>query len=558
MAQIELAELATRKADIRDRLLNLLGNATSAEVNGQAAKIPDLGHNGSTVSVAFVGPYNAGKSTLLRLLTENPAFESSADVTTNALRRESWFGLDLIDTPGVRAGLHEHDEITESALRSADLIVFCMTVELWDDVICDYFRHVAVDLGRAADLVVIINKTDTMDADREIQRAEVDTVLADLAPDAPVVFASARMYEDSEEERDPKLSDLFVRSSNFEALRSTLDRFSSERGLIARTMRPVHEMRTIITESLALLQPDPEVQYQLALCGRMDREIDSFRRQADRAVDAVSAGTRRAILEVGDGVLDLFDAGTLTEADLEEADAEIERLVEEAAMAIDDRLQEAWNNAGDKIKEIAEKAEIAAQGNRVRGPGRASPKASTTAGLPFAPELLRDIARILSGFSDEWLAQVRPGGSVHGLIRDAGHLFNVKFKPWGVVNKGRAVGNGAAKAAAGLQALAILADTAQSVMDEVARRKTEGARTDLQAGYRRIATDASTELSRHFRPAIERIANLARGRNAQARAELEQSVSERGSTMQGLRQLRDEIDDLVVTVAHPVADLADS
>ena len=88
-----------------------------------------------TPFLVFTGYYSSGKSTLIEALT-NRAFNVAigSGVTTDEATEYDWDGdVRLVDTPGVHAGRPQHDERAEQALQSADLVLFAVPVELFDD-----------------------------------------------------------------------------------------------------------------------------------------------------------------------------------------------------------------------------------------------------------------------------------------------------------------------------------------------------------------------------------------------------------------------------------------
>ena len=111
------------------------------------------------------GQYSAGKSTILQALTGDTSIVTGADVTTTEVAEYRWGDVLLVDTPGVQAGLPAHDERAEQALRAADLVLFVVTVDLFDELGARHLRHVAVELGKARDMIVVVNKSGTLSAD---------------------------------------------------------------------------------------------------------------------------------------------------------------------------------------------------------------------------------------------------------------------------------------------------------------------------------------------------------------------------------------------------------
>lgn len=67
-------------------------------------------------TVAFVGQYSAGKSTIISALTGRWDIHIDADIATDTTASYDWNGIKLIDTPGLFTDRPKHDEITYEAI----------------------------------------------------------------------------------------------------------------------------------------------------------------------------------------------------------------------------------------------------------------------------------------------------------------------------------------------------------------------------------------------------------------------------------------------------------
>jgi ribosome-interacting GTPase 1 len=136
--------------DLSERLVELIRNLRPDEASRlQRMLAVDEHHRPQMV---LTGQYSSGKSTLIEALTDGKyQVPKGSAVTTDRVEVFNWDGVvDLVDTPGVQAGRPEHDERAEEALRSADLVLFTVTVDLFDDRLVEHLRHVTEDLRKAA------------------------------------------------------------------------------------------------------------------------------------------------------------------------------------------------------------------------------------------------------------------------------------------------------------------------------------------------------------------------------------------------------------------------
>jgi predicted GTPase len=110
------------------------------------------------LSLAFIGQYNAGKSTLIKALTGDASIRVSAEICTDKVTEYIWQDVLLVDTPGVYAGREDHDQITLDKISKSDLLVFVVPNELFNPQGGDFFRKVAQDMQRIGQMVLVVNK----------------------------------------------------------------------------------------------------------------------------------------------------------------------------------------------------------------------------------------------------------------------------------------------------------------------------------------------------------------------------------------------------------------
>ena len=100
----------------------------------------------------------AGKSTIVSALTGKKDISIDADVCTDTVTGYDWEGVQLLDTPGVHAGYTDYDETTYQTIDKADLLVFVITGELFDDLMGEQFRDLAFIRDIAAEILLVVNK----------------------------------------------------------------------------------------------------------------------------------------------------------------------------------------------------------------------------------------------------------------------------------------------------------------------------------------------------------------------------------------------------------------
>lgn len=110
--------------------------------------------NGQPATLLLLGNYNAGKSTLVNVLSGEEVAPTGDIPLTDRVTDYPWQGLCLRDTPGLNAPI-PHQAVTEAAVASADLVV--MVVRSGDvDEACLY-RQLASLLQRGNPLLIVLN-----------------------------------------------------------------------------------------------------------------------------------------------------------------------------------------------------------------------------------------------------------------------------------------------------------------------------------------------------------------------------------------------------------------
>lgn len=154
--------------------------------------VPSMEMGSDEIRIAFVGQHSAGKSSLIACLT-GLDIPTGAGETTLETTSYEWNGHYLVDTPGARAGTDAtRDRKAESATRTADIVVFTVTVEGFDDVTADLFASVEA-IAPDGSVVLVVNKCDSEASDRfaiyEHLAAAVPTI-----DNYPLVWTDARLW----------------------------------------------------------------------------------------------------------------------------------------------------------------------------------------------------------------------------------------------------------------------------------------------------------------------------------------------------------------------------
>ena len=205
-AQFEFKEYLDQVNGLRVQLLDALKTADDEKINALMSDVPEsvaAENNGAALTVAFVGQYNAGKSTIISALTGKQDIPIDADVCTDTVTAYDWEGIQLLDTPGIHAGYADHDDLTYRTIDRSDLLVFVITGELFEDVIGKHFRDLAFKRDKAREILLVVNKMGMDPGTPEVKLPDIAKVLKPLTPeDFGTVFIDAKTYLEALEETD--------------------------------------------------------------------------------------------------------------------------------------------------------------------------------------------------------------------------------------------------------------------------------------------------------------------------------------------------------------------
>ena len=134
-SSIKIAELSNKLQSLINKTYEILEKSNNTELEKRLKEELQALRNRTDLTVAFVGQYSSGKSTIISAITGNKDIQIDANVATDKVSEYRWNNIVLLDTPGILAGkVERHDEHTKEALKSSDLIVYVITSQLFDNL----------------------------------------------------------------------------------------------------------------------------------------------------------------------------------------------------------------------------------------------------------------------------------------------------------------------------------------------------------------------------------------------------------------------------------------
>lgn len=491
-------------------------------------RITGMSSDAPPLTIALVGQYNAGKSTILRVLTGREDIVIDSDVCTDAVTAYDWKGVRLLDTPGVHAGHPDHDEKTYAIIDRADLIVFVVTNELFDDTIGRHFRELAFARQHARRMLLVVNKMGQDPGSPETKQGDIEKVTAPLVlEDFRGVFVDARSWIEAQIADEEDRVDL-LELANVGALTDALNGFIAERGLTGRLSAPLFTMRGIAEQASALLSTDfPQERAALEL---LHRKRSIFLASRGRLRTTMSGVIARAVVDIGsygDEVAESIEPGK-TEKDVEalhtraqaNASARSKALSDEARLCIETEFSELRRQLealrdGVLARELTGQVESGTPSDVGLGDFAslawyARSKEEGLADWPAKAKKVGSVAKDIGNWAARWAtgptaegasafsATAARGSDAHKVVYNVGKFFGVKFQPWGAVKVARTIGNAGRLVSAVGGVLAVVAQIAEDRQQERYHLQLRDARDGVRSAYRDSALSVQTAFWEQF------------------------------------------------------------
>ena len=468
------------------------------------------------ISVVFVGQYSAGKSTIIKALTGIQEIETGEGIKTMETHSYDWNGIEIVDTPGIHTDLRpDHDEISYKAIARADMLVYVVTEELFDNCLGHNFRKLLLDQDRASEMILVVNKMADIGNTEEKRLAKLKDLEKVTSPYSPTslrtVFIDAESYVDSLCEEDADIAEELRNRSNQDQFVKTLNTFVAEKGISSRLTTALYKLYEALQEAIAKYQSttgDIDVD---ATEEHLLRERHIISQAAWRIQSSVRAIYENAATEIqslgrstANGVFECEDEAT-AEGMLNDAFKEVEDISAECEKDVVARIEELDADCQAKLDEFY--------------------NSDFSSSLRFRLEKKKDegnpiVNKILKS---DWLTKggeglvkntagtnaaanglkAFTGSNAHKWVLDIGHFFGHNFKPWeavkwvkGINVAGKVLGVAGVFLSAGLQV--------KSDIDEEERiSETRKSRAELRACF----NEAADGLVIHYTNAMNNLIN---------------------------------------------------
>lgn len=514
--KLEMFEWAAAGNDLLERARTLLKSALNEKVRCLAERIPATVLSPDTpIVLVFAGQYSAGKSTIIKALTGREDIQIGAGITTEKTHTYDWNGVQVVDTPGIHTGLRpDHDELSYRAIANADLLVFVVTNELFDSHLAQHFRTLAIEKGKAHEMLLVVNKmrrcaqgnTPEM---QTVIREDLQKVLTPFSPeDLHISFIDAEAALEGKTEKDERIATALLRKSGIATFIQKLNNFVREKGLSGRYTTALYTLEQVLQEALATESTG-------------DEDVD--------ALEEVLLQRRHAILETQNRIFHAVE-GEIQRAGWQicEEGRTIAEMIH--GSADQEEVSQHFKSARDRVQQSAEELDHAVQAMIAKHTEDFNEQVGGIDNSELAKELFARLARRIkeAHITPETMSKLKKTSDIssklgefllknsftpktntlsdllklnqysgtpgHGTLKAIGKFFGKSFKPWEAVKWGRT----AANVGRGFAVAGTILNIAIQIKEDAAAAQRERDLRESRSEVRNLFNDCAHTIEMHY------------------------------------------------------------
>ena len=463
--KFELHEWAARGNALLERSKAILSSAPNEKVRSISNRIPEcVLDSEKSINLVFAGQYSAGKSSILKVLTEREDIAVGGGITTEETHSYDWNGIKVIDTPGVDTELRpDHDEITYSAIAGADLLVFVTTNELFDSHLAKHFSNLAIERDKAHEMMLVINKMrrcakgNSSEA-QNVVREDIRKVLHPFSPeDLRTSFIDAEAAFESKLEDDADISRILWEKGGIDSFTENLNDFVREKKLTGRYSTALYYLEQLLQEAEALASESTGDKDFDALKELLLQRRWALIETQDRIPRAVEGEIQKSCSEIrheGRKISDMINGSADQKAvnqELQKSQDRVQLSSERLKLTVHDVIGKHMDNLEKRIDGIAN-SELAKEllprlEHRIE---EVSISPDTMSNLRKTSDLSSRLGKFLVSRSFKPNSESIGGlfklkqyssTATHNAVKAIGKAFGKKFAPWEAVKWTRHVAN---------------------------------------------------------------------------------------------------------------------
>jgi len=517
------------------------------------------------LTVAFIGQYSAGKSTIISALTGRRDIHIDADIATDTTTPYDWNDIRIIDTPGLFTDRADHDDITYEAISKADLLVFCLTHMLFDTLTVENFKKLAYGKSYRWKIMLVVNKMSAAAGEESQKIASYRHSLGEaLQPykleEFPTCFIDAKDYCDGIDEED----DFLIEVSRFDTFITELNRFVQYRASLTRLDTPVRIVLSCLDDAqIAFARNTDEDTAFLEVLARLSRRVNQERERLRTKIKSIVLEMSAAIAQEG-----ICLASVVGESRMEDLTKQSEfnicKHYEKAGENLENTCAIAFESICSTVAEELQSkltqsfiAQLTFNGKVTsQSPGDNINTQQLQAQVQWLQEMGGQVgAKITQAATKESVTGLFrstnvAGSTLHQGVYSVGKLIGFKFKPWQAVGIAKNIGNVAQFLGPALAVVSLGIDLHTAHQEREYERKMADARRDVTSQFKKIAVDLEQQIEQHLQEFESQTYSKLERNIAEVRQKNIEAMTASSKEIGQISAIRKELESIILEVQN--------
>ena len=554
----EFGKISEEFSKILEDSKKIVSNYNNEIVESLAKDIEEI-ENQKLLTISFIGQYSSGKSTIISALTGNKSIKIDADIATDKTTDYAWNNVLLTDTPGLFTDRKDHDDITYKKIKESDLLIYCLTSDLFDDIILENFKKIAFEEKQKNKMMVVINKMSMESGEyselvENYKKSLNDSLEPHKIDEFPLCFIDAADYIEGVDENENELKEL----SHFNDFVKLINIFIKEKGIWAKFSTPIYRTISFIDNSILSISSKDNKEF-LILVNRIEKEVRFKKQLAYNRVFPLIMELSSTIISYSNDITSKIGVENIDfDSVQKEIGIRIKKDIEESQVKIQEVLNEINGELNDTIKDLFD-SDL----------GKYVLDSISDSKLNINNVSLMDFTEIISNFSSISDITGKVAGSVKNfigvnnaslilkakdlasgnraveIVKNIGHFFGVKFQPWGAINIVKNIGNVANFIGPVLSIFSIGIEVANFVKDEENARKLSRAKQDCYNEFSKISRDIEKQFNNQLKSYIKEVFDKILEQIKNLRANMIEEEKTGDSSVLKLKEYKKQLEDML-------------
>lgn len=554
----EFGKISEEFSKILEDSKKIVSNYNNEIVESLAKDIEEI-ENQKLLTISFIGQYSSGKSTIISALTGNKSIKIDADIATDKTTDYAWNNVLLTDTPGLFTDRKDHDDITYKKIKESDLLIYCLTSDLFDDIILENFKKIAFEEKQKNKMMVVINKMSMESGEyselvENYKKSLNDSLEPYKIDEFPLCFIDAADYIEGVDKNENELKEL----SHFNDFVKLINIFIKEKGIWAKFSTPIYRTISFIDNSILSISSKDNKEF-LILVNRIEKEVQFKKQLAYNRVSPLIMELSSTIILYSNDITSKIGVENIDfDSVQKEIGIRIKKDIEESQVKIQEVLNEINGELNDTIKDLFD-SDL----------GKYVLDSISDSKLNINNVSLMDFTEIISNFSSISDITGKVAGSVKNfigvnnaglilkakdlasgnraveIVKNIGHFFGVKFQPWGAINIVKNIGNVANFLGPVLSIFSIGIEVANFVKDEENARKLSKAKQDCYNEFSKMSKDIEEQFNNQLESYIKEVFDKILEQIKNLRANMIEEEKTGDSSVLKLKEYKKQLEDML-------------